>query len=102
MMLLLMAVVQLGLWWHTRAVVTTAANKGLDAARAADGTSNDGHEATDAFLVHAPALDNRSVDVSRGAESTSVVVSGHVRSLIFGIPLGLTVTAEAPTERVLP
>ena len=102
MMLLLMVVVQIGIWFHTRAVMVTAANKGVDAARVDDGTAADGRRATDDFLRHAGALRSDSIDVERGAETASVTVSGRVVSLLFGVPLDITVTAEAPIEQVAP
>jgi Flp pilus assembly protein TadG len=102
MMLLLMVVVQVGLWFHTRSVMVTAANKGLDAARVDGGTASDGERVTRQFLGHAGALRSPAVDARRGAEEASVTVSGRVVSLIFGAPIGITVTAQAPTERVIP
>jgi Flp pilus assembly protein TadG len=100
MMLLLMAVVQVGLWFHTRSVMVTAANKGLDATRVDGGTARDGEQVTWQFLGHAGALRSPTVDAHRGTDEASVTVSGRVVSLIFGAPLNVTVTAQAPIERV--
>lgn len=102
MMLLLMVVVQTGIWFHTRAVMTTAANKGLDATRVDGGTARDGERATREFLTHAGALRSPAIDTQRGSEQASVTVSGRVVSLIFGAPIHIAVTAEAPVERVIP
>ena len=102
MMLLLMVIVQTGIWFHTRAVMTTAANKGLDAARVDDGTNADGRQATEDFLSHAGALRDHTVNVQRHGDTASVTVSGGVLSLLFGAPLEVTVTVEAPIEQVSP
>ena len=102
MILLLMVVVQVGIWFHTRAVMVTAANKGVDAARLEDGTAAEGRTVTEDFLRHAGALRDDTIDVDRGAETASVTVSGRVVSLLFGVPLDITATAEAPVEQVTP
>lgn len=102
MILLLMVVVQVGIWFHTRAVMVTAANKGVDAARLEDGTAADGRIATEDFLRHAGALRSDTIEVDRGAETASVTISGRVVSLLFGVPLDVTATAEAPVEQVTP
>jgi Flp pilus assembly protein TadG len=102
MLLLLMAVVQLGLWFHVRAVMTTAANKGLDAARVDGGTTGEGQRAAEEFLAKTEALDGVSVDVERGVDSASVQISGDVVSLVFGWPMHVRVAVEAPVEQVSP
>lgn len=102
MMLLLMAVVQAGLWFHTRAVMQTAANRGVDATRIEHGTLADGHTATTDFLNHTSALQHETIDIHQDADTVTSTVSGRVVSLIFGAPLPITVTAQAPTEQVTP
>lgn len=102
MVLLLIAVVQLGVYFHTRAAVTTAARQGVDNARVLDGTSDAGARATNQFLDQsAAALRDRSVAVDRTATEVSVSVSGSVVSLIPFASFPLTVTVEAPVERVV-
>jgi hypothetical protein len=103
-MLLLMLVVQAGVYFHSRAVVTTAARKGLDAARVEEGSIAEARSVTEAFLDrNAGALDARSVDVSRDADRAEVSVSGEVTSLIFGVDLfPVRVTASAPVEAITP
>lgn len=102
MVLLLMAVVQLGVYFHTRAVVTTAARQGVDNARILDGTGDAGAIATDQFLDQsAAALRDRTVTVDRTATEASVTVTGSVVSLIPFATFPLTVTVEAPVERIV-
>lgn len=102
MMLLLMAVVQVGLWFHVRAVMATAANQGVDAARVDQGTAAQGEQATREFLSETEALREVAVDVERSTDTASVTVSGRVVSLLWGVPLAVSVTIDAPVEQVAP
>lgn len=102
MMLLLMAIVQVGLWFHTRAVMTTAANKAVDAARVADGTAADGRQSAEDFLTNAEALRDPTIQVDRGADTATVSISGQVVSLLFGAPVRITVSVDAPVEQQAP
>jgi Flp pilus assembly protein TadG len=103
-MLLLMLVVQVGVYFHTRAVATTAAHKGLDALRVEEGSVPAARAATEGFLDrNAPALETHTVDVARTGDIAEVTVSGDVVSLIFGADLfPVRVTAVAPIEQVTP
>jgi len=102
MLLLLMAVVQVGLWFHVRAVMTTAANKAVDATRVDAATPADGEQAAAEFLAHTAALDDIAVDVDRGPDEARAQVSGQVVSLMFGLPITVTVVVDAPVETVEP
>ena len=60
-----------------------------------------GIAAATAFLDQAGAsLHDRFVDATRGTTSSSVTVSGTVVSVIPGISWSLSVTVDAPTERL--
>ena len=99
---LLMMVVQAGLWFHVRAVMTTAANKGVDATRVDGGSAEQGEEAVADFLGNTEALDDVQIEVERGSDTARVEVSGEVVSLLFGVPLPITVEVAAPIEDVAP
>ena len=103
-MLLLMLVVQAGVYFHTQAVATTAANKGLDALRVETGTAHAATDTTSRFLDrHAPALRSSDIDAARTGDTAQVTVSGDVVSLVFGVDLfPVRVTASAPVEQVTP
>ncbi len=103
-MMLLMLVVQAGLYFHTRAVATTAAHKGLDAARVSDGSASEARAAAEGFLDrNAGGLDDRSVTIERSGDQAEVSVSGRVVSVLFGADVfPLQVTANAPIERETP
>ena len=103
MVLLLMVVVQFALYFHTRAVVTTAARRGVDQARIIDGTTSDAVGATTQFLDQAGGgLENRGVNASRTADTATVTVHGEVVSVVPGLHLPIDVTVESPVERILP
>ncbi len=51
MVLLLLMVIQIGVWYHTRAVAQTAARHGLDHVRTLDGSTGDGIAVADEFLA---------------------------------------------------
>ena len=102
LLLLLMVVVQVGLWFHVRSVMAAAANKGVDATRVEAGTAADGERAAEEFLDHTAALDDVTIEAERDADQARVEVSGRVVSLLFGAPLHLSVTVDAPVEQVRP
>jgi Flp pilus assembly protein TadG len=103
MVLLLMVVVQFALYFHMRAVVTTAARHGVDQARVVDGTTGDAIGATDQFLDQAGGgLEHRGVSASRSTTRATVTVHGEVVSVVPGLHLPVDVTVEAPAERLLP
>jgi Flp pilus assembly protein TadG len=102
-MLLLMVVVQAGLYFHTQAVATTAARKAVDAARVSGGSSAAGVATADEFLGESGrSLDHPRVAVVRSRGSATSTVSGRVVSVLFGIPLTVSVTVSAPVEQVTP
>ena len=102
-MLLLMVVVQAGVYFHTRAVATTAARKAVTAARIEEGTPGDGQQAAEQFLdQNGAALRARQVAVTRSDTTATATVSGDVASVLFGVPFSVSVTVDAPAERVTP
>lgn len=103
LMLLLMVVVQAGIYFHTQAVATTAARKAVDAARVSGGSPAAGESTADAFLDQSGhALGHRHVVVTRSGTNLKATVSGQVASVLFGAPLRVTVDASAPIEQVTP
>lgn len=103
MVLLLLAVVQVALYFHARAVATTAARQGLDRVRVLDGSTGEAVASANAFLAQAGGgLEHRGVSASRGATTASVTVDGDVISVVPGVRLPVDVTVRAPVERVVP
>lgn len=96
-------VVQVGVWYHTRAVAQTAARHGLDTVRILDGSPDDGIAVASEFLAQAGrGLHDPRVRATRTAEQSSVSVSGHVVSVLPGVSFTVSVTVDAPTERIEP
>lgn len=103
MLLLLMMVVQVGVWYHTRAVAQTAARHGLDHVRTIDGSPEDGIAVANEFLAQSGGgLDGARVDATRTAEESTVTITGRVVSILPGVSFAITVTVDAPTERIEP
>ena len=85
MVLLLLMVVQVGVWYHTRAVAQTAARHGLDHVRTINGSPSAGIDVASEFLNQSGGgLENRNVDATRTAAVSSVTVSGRVVSILPG------------------
>jgi Flp pilus assembly protein TadG len=103
MVLLLLMVVQVGVWYHTRAVAQTAARHGLDHVRTINGSPSEGIDVASEFLDQSGGgLENRNVDATRTAGVSSVTVSGRVVSILPGVSFTVSVTVDAPTERIEP
>lgn len=103
MVLLLLMVVQMGVWYHTRAVAQTAARHGLDHVRTINGSPSEGIDVASEFLDQSGGgLENRNVDAIRTAAMSSVTVSGRVVSILPGVSFTVSVTVDAPTERIEP
>lgn len=102
-MALLLMLVQAAVYFHSQAVATTAANKAVDVARLVDGTSEEGTHSAEEFLTqNAGGLHDRRVVVQRAGTKVTATVSGRVVSVLFGVPLHLTVVVSAPTEQAAP
>lgn len=101
LLLLIMVVIQAGLWFHGAQVVEAAAQEGALAGRVESGSSAAAEERARQFVLNlSPSIAaTAEVHASRTAESTRVVVSGRVQQLIPGLPLTVRGAAEAPTER---
>jgi Flp pilus assembly protein TadG len=103
MVLMLLAIVQVSLYFHLRAVATTAARHGVDRVRVLNGSPGDGVATANQFLDQAgSSLLGRSVTADRTGAQSSVSVSGGVVSVVPGLHLHVDVTVTAPTERIEP
>lgn len=100
LLLLIMSVVQFGLWYHAEHVAQAAAQEGVRAARAEGSTSNDGDARTEEFLAATGAsiIDRPIIVVTRNAQQASVKVRGTVVAVIPGLHLEVHGEAASPTE----
>lgn len=103
MVLLLLMVLQIGVWYHGRAVAQTAARHGVDHVRTVDGSTDAGIGVAQDFLAQSGgSLRDLDVTAARTVDTSSVSVSAQVVSILPGITLTVSVTVDAPTERLTP
>ncbi|WP_275293508.1 TadE/TadG family type IV pilus assembly protein [Amycolatopsis sp. La24] len=102
-LLLILAAVQGGLWWHAHSVVSQAAQTGADAGRPVGATGRDAAEAARSFVDRAGhgMLTAPQVDGSMSPQVVQVDVSGTAIRLvpIPGLDLRVTATARVVKER---
>ena len=101
LLFLIMVVVQAGLWFHGKQVVTAAAQEGVQAGRLDGANAATGEEQARRFVQRiSPSIARTAtVHASRDAERTSVVVTGAVQPVLPGVSLTVVGRADAPTER---
>jgi Flp pilus assembly protein TadG len=100
LLLLIMVVIQFGLWYHAEHVVQAAAQEGVRAARAEGSTSDAGRERAEQFLasVGGSVIDGPQVESTRDGRQASVVVTGKAVAVIPGVHLDVRAHATSPTE----
>jgi len=100
-MTVLLTVVQVSFWYYGRALATSAAQHGLDAARVANGSEASGEATIDQFVEQTGGLDLSTVTVVRLADQVTVTVQGDVVQVVpfFDVPVSVTLTG--PVERVV-
>lgn len=88
---------------HAERVATAAAQEGLAAASAYDGSASDGTHVARAYLEDlGPRLHQSSVHADRSATTATVAVSGQVDQLVPFLPVRVRVQVEGPVERFVP
>lgn len=101
LMVLILTIIQFGLWYHAVHVAEAAAQEGVRAARVSDGTADAGRDRAAAFmLANAPTLvTGATVTATRDDEQARVEVRAVLRPLVPGLDLPVSASAESPTER---
>ena len=100
---LVLFVVQIGLAFHARTVVTAAAQDGARAVQVEGGTEADGRATINAVLSGSEKLlRNPTVEVSQTLEEVTVTVTAVVPSVVPFWTGTVTGTAVGPTERFRP
>lgn len=104
MLLLLVLVVQIGLWAHTTHISQTIAQHGQAAARAVDATETDGHtRATEvATQLRGDLLHGLDITVERTDTTATVQVSAHVPTMIPGLDWPVNAAVSGPVEHHTP
>ena len=99
LLVLVLTVVQAGLWWHTRTVCLHAAERGLTHARTLHGTTTSAHAAAHSFATrHA---DTPHVEVNRDDDRATVRVTASTPVVlpIPGLPTRVTHHASGSVEK---
>lgn len=101
LMLLVLVVIQFGLWYHANNVAEAAAQEGVRTARVDGGSATEGQTRAEAFMAdNAPSLvGDRSVTASRDADTARIEISGSLTAIVPGLHLRVHAEAESPTER---
>ena len=101
LLLLVLGVVQFALWEHATHVAQAVAEEGLAAGRLADGSQQAAVSEADDLLYQlgSGVLVGAQVSASRGAEVTTVVVSGEAEGVLPFFKLLVRSVATGPTER---
>jgi hypothetical protein len=101
LLILVMLVVQFGLWLHAQHVAQAAADEGLRDARVAPVSLTDAEARAGAFLDQSASsvIEDRDVLIERDGETARIVVTGHAPTVVPGFVLPIRAVAAAPVER---
>ena len=100
LLLLIMVVMQFGLWYHAQHVVQAAAQEGVRAARAEGATDADGLDRAMAFVaqVGGDSVSGAEVTSDRSLDAVTVRVSGKAPAVVPGLRLVVRAAAVSPLE----
>lgn len=98
-LLLVMLVVQFGLWLHARQVVLSAAQEALAVAQQLDATSDAGRSRAEDFLAQAGGVRDAAVIVDRQTTAATATVTGATPAVVPGLSLGVSAVVQGPVER---
>jgi len=98
-LLMIMLVVQAGLWWHARQVVEAAAQEALEAAQTENGDAAAGQARGESFLAQTGGVRAPSVAVERTNEQVTVEVHATAPHVVPGLVWQVTGAAQGPAER---
>ncbi|MDP9404524.1 MAG: pilus assembly protein [Actinomycetota bacterium] len=100
LLLLIMFVIQFGLWYHAEHVVQAAAQEGVRSARLEGGSAEMGRRRAERFLARAGSrvVSQPVVRSSRDSSSATVAVEGHAVAVVPGLRLPVRANAVSPVE----
>ena len=101
LLLLILLVIQFGLYYHASHTAEAAAQEGVRVARAEGASATDGQRRAEDFMADAaPTLvDDVTVIATREADVARVDVRGTVHSIVPGLNLTIHAEAQSPVER---
>lgn len=100
MLFAMTVLVQAAVWGMADLAARQAAERGLQSARVAGGTEQAGHDDADSLLeaINPNGLTDVTITVQRGAETTTVTITGTTLKVIPVVDIPVSVQAQAPTE----
>jgi hypothetical protein len=100
--LLLLLVVQFGVWAHAQHIAQAAANEALQVARAYHSSAAAGDAQAGELLDQAGGsiLTDRSVSVTRTATTVMVTITGRAATVVPGLRAPVRISVTGPVERV--
>ena len=100
MLLMILAVVQFGLWFHASHVASAAAQEGARAARAEASSAAAGQARAEEFLdsVGRAIVLEPSVRATRDDDVARVEVTGQAPQVVPGLTLPISAESEGPVE----
>jgi Flp pilus assembly protein TadG len=104
-LLLILAAVQFGVWWHASHVAHAVADAGLAAARADGATEQQAEQAAVGLLGQLGGdqlLGDVTVQVDRNDLQATVTVEGTAVQVVPGLSLPVSVELSGPTDRFTP
>jgi Flp pilus assembly protein TadG len=85
---------------HAHRIVTAAAEEGLAAAAAYDGSAEEGRRTAQRYVDDlGPGVENAVVTASRSVETARVEVRGEVEQLVPFLTVRVSAEVEGPVER---
>lgn len=104
--LILLAAVQIGLWWYSHQLAQTAAQEAARTARSYLSTADAGQAEGYSYLNNVDsggtALHHPAITVTRGAKTVTVTVKGDIVSLVPFVSPTVAITVTAPIEIYVP
>jgi Flp pilus assembly protein TadG len=101
LLLLILGIVQFALWEHATHVAQAVAEQGLSAGRVQGGTDQAATAEAQSMLgqLGSGVLVHPNVSATRGAATTTVVVTGQAEGILPFFSLPVRSVATGPTER---
>ena len=104
LLLLVLASVHVGLWFHARHLVNAAAQEGARAARASGATDSDGYDRAQQILgdLGSNSVTSPAIVVTRSSGSVTVSVTGQAPPVIPGLAMSVSASSTSPIEEFKP
>ncbi|WP_310961354.1 TadE/TadG family type IV pilus assembly protein [Nocardioides terrisoli] len=103
LILVLLLMLQYALRSYAQHIATAAAEQGLAAASAYDGSASRARAVTRDYLTHlGPGIDNTGVSVTRSPDRASITITGRTQEFIPFLPVRVRVHLEGPVEHFVP